>query len=213
MDQLTTVCLLADHTSFARVWDFNQFIERKNAMIPKLLSFVAAAAILVQPAYTQSQGADSPKQAKAGESLQLADGVTVKVTKASKSPFTAAKVKGEALVIVLEFDAGKKNASLAYRLGTDAKRSDIFLTSGEQRLGPQAVVEDFSSWGSENDKEVETLEPSDGPVGSTLRFVGKGSVSLLFDVPADQAKTQKKVAITIKSVAPTAEEHSFIVSL
>lgn len=75
------------------------------------------------------------------------------------------------------------------------------------------MIEDFPSWGGDNDKEIEILKPEDKAVGASLRFQGKGSVSLLFDVPADQAKTQKKLSILIKTVEPTVEEHSFIVSI
>lgn len=182
-------------------------------MMSKFLSVIAVAALLVQPAYTQGRATDSAKQVKSGESVRLAPGVTVKVIKAGKSPFTGVKVKGEAMVVVLELDAGKKQAKLGYKLSTDPARSDVFLSSGEQRLAPRAVIEDFPSWGDDNDKEVEVLDPRDGTVGTTLHFQAKGSVSMLFDVPSEQGKTQKKLSVTIQTVEPTLEQHFFVVSM
>lgn len=177
----------------------------------RLLSAVAAAALIVAPVYTQNRAADSKKQVKAGDVIQLTDGVTVKVIKASQSPFAAVKVKGEPIVVVIEIDAGKKSAKLGYKLSTNAGASDFYLASGEQKFGPRAVIEDFPSWGGDNDKEVEVLDQT--AEGTSLSFQGKGSLSLLFDVPAEQAKTQKKLSITIKTVNPSVEDHSFIVTM
>ena len=182
-------------------------------MMNRLLSVVAAAALIVVPGYTQSRAADSKKQVKAGDVVQLAAGVSVRVIKAAQSPFASVKVKGEPVVLVLEMDAGRKNAKLSYKLSTNAGDSDFYLASGEQKFGPRAVIEDFPSWGDDNDKEVEVFGPDETAEGTSLSFKGKGSLSLLFDVPAGQAKTQKKLSITIQSVELTVKEDSFIVSL
>lgn len=182
-------------------------------MINKLLSVVAAAALIVVPGYTQSRAADSTKQVKAGDVVQLSAGVSVRVVKASQSPFVSVKVKGEPVVLVLEMDAGKKNAKLGYKLSVNAEDSDFYLASGDQKFGPRAMIEDFPSWGSDNDKEIEVFSPKETAEGTSLSFQGKGSLSLLFDVPADQAKNQKKLSITVKTVEPTVQEHSFSVSI
>ena len=181
-------------------------------MINKLFSAVVTAALIAAPGYTQSRAADSKKLVKAGDVVQLTANVSVKVVKASQSPFGSVKVKGEAVVLVLEMDAGKKNAQLGYKLSANAGDSDFYLASGEQKFGPRAVIEDFPSWGGDNDKEVEVFSPDQTAEGTSLSFQGKGSLSLLFDVPADQAKTQKKLSLTIKTIEPV-REHSFIVSL
>jgi len=176
-------------------------------MLTKFLSIGAAAMLLVQSGYSQSS------QAKAGDLVSLSEGITIRVTKAAKSPFGSVKVKGEPLVVVLELDAGKKNARLGYKLGTDAAWSDIYLEGGDKRFGPRAVVEDFSSWGNDNDKEVEVLDPKDKTVGASLQFRGKGSLYLLFDVPSEQARTQKKLTIVIETIESTAQEHTVVVTL
>src|SRR5438093_448555 len=98
----------------------------------KFLSIVTVAVLLAQPVFTET------RQAKAGDVVALGDSVTIKVTTAAKSPFSGVKVSGEAFVVVLELDAGKKSARLGYKLSTDAAWSDIFLEGGEKRLGPRA---------------------------------------------------------------------------
>ena len=76
-----------------------------------------------------------------------------------------------------------------------------------------AVVEDFPSWGKDNDKEVEVLNAREGAGGVILTFGQKGSVSLLFDVPAEQVKAALKFSMTLRTVKPKDEQHSFVVNM
>jgi hypothetical protein len=182
-------------------------------MMNKFLSVLTAATFLAQSVYAQSGAADSSKQLKAGDTIELTGGVTVKITKADKSPFKGVSVKGEPYVVVFDLDSGKKRARLGYQLSTDPRWSDVYMTSGEQTFAPRAVIEDFPSRGSDNDKEIEVLDPKDKAVGVSLQFQGKGSVSLLFDVPPDKAKTPKKLSINLQTVEPAHEQRSFTVTL
>jgi len=181
-------------------------------MIRKLLFFVAVGMLAIQLAYPQSQAADSVKEVKAGEALLLGDILLVKVTQSKKSAFPGVKLKGEPLVVVLELDAGKKGVTVSYNLSADPRSSELYLTSGGQKSAPRAVIEDFPSWGSDNDKEVELLDPK-GAGSSSLDFEGKGSISLLFDVPVAQAKGPKKLSMVIRTVQPKREQLSIVVNL
>jgi hypothetical protein len=178
----------------------------------KFLSVLTATTFLAQAVYAQS-GSDSLKQAKAGDTIKVVEGVTIRITKTEKSSFKGVNVKGEAFVVVLELDTGKKRARIGYQLSTDPRWSDVYLTSGEQTMGPRAVIEDFPSRGSDNDKEIEVLDPRDKAVGATLQFQGKGSVSLLFDVPTEKVKSQKKLTINLQTVEPSQEQISFTVTI
>lgn len=182
-------------------------------MMRKLLLLTAVTAVAVHAVYAQSQDTDSARPLKAGQVVQLSDSLTFRVTKSTKSPFTDIKVKGQAVVVVLDLDAGKKSTMISYQLSADPKLSEIYLASGAQKIAPHAVMEDFQSWGPDNDKEVEILDPTEKAAGVTLTFERKGSVSLLFDVPVDQAKTPQTFSIKLRTIKPTDEQHSFVVNL
>lgn len=144
--------------------------------------------------------------------VRLAEGLTLKVTTGTKGLFPTVKVKGIPFVVVLELDAGNREVALSYKLSAEVKSSDIQLTSGNQRFAPRAVMEDFPSWGSDNDKEVELVDPADsGDV--SLNFRKAGSVSILFDLPADQVAAPKKLSVAVRTLKPSEEEHSVIVTL
>jgi hypothetical protein len=183
------------------------------AIMKKVLLVVALAAIGAHAAYSQGRSSDSAKHGKAGEVLLFGDSLSMRVSKSPISQFSGVKVKGQPLVVVLDFDSGKQGATLSYKLTTDPRTSDLYLASGAQRLAPMAVVEDFPSWGKDNDREVEVLNPREGGGGVILTFGQKGSVSLLFDVPAEQAKAALKFSMTLRTVKPKDEQHSFVVSI
>lgn len=161
--------------------------------------------------HAQSRDLNSTIEVNAGEVARLGS-LTIRVSKSALSPFSAVKSNGEPVVVVLEFDAGRKNATIFYKLSADSKKSDLYLGSGEQRQAPRAMIEDFPSWGADNDKEVEILDPKDA-AGTTLSFSGRGTITLLFDVPPAQAKTSKKLSITLRAVQPKGEQRSFVVRL
>ena len=175
----------------------------------RLILFVAIAALSATAVYPQSQASGTPRQAKAGEVVQLGVGLNLRVTKSAKSPFTGVKLQGSPLIVVLEFDGGK-GASVSYKLTPDAK-SDLYLMSGAQKISPLAVIEDFPSWGTDNDKEVEVLDPKDKIGIVTLNFAQKGTVSLLFDLSAEQAKAPQKISLIVRT--PKNESFSVVVNL
>jgi hypothetical protein len=186
--------------------------KRKIAIMRKLLLLMAACAMASNVAYPQSPGADSARQVKAGEVVVIGSSLFVRVTKSTKS-FGGVKVKGAAVVVDLEMDAGKLGATLYYKLTADPGSSGVYLVSGAQKLAPRAVIEDFPSWGTDNDKEVDTLDPKDSIGGVTLTFQQKGSISLLFDVPLEEAKTPKKLSVVIRMVQPKDDQRSFVATL
>ena len=169
--------------------------------------FVVALALVLEPASAQTA-----RQVKSGELVRVSDGLTVKVTTGAKTPFAKVKLAGAPFVVVVELDAGKNETALSYKLTADAKSSDLYLTVGTKKLVPRAVMEDFPSWGGDNDKEVEAVDPRDDGAVS-LSFKRAGSISLLFDVPADQASAPKKLSILVRTVKPAEAEHSFVVTL
>ena len=179
----------------------------------RFLLVIALTALATHAAYSQGHSNDSARHVKAGEVLQFGDSLNVRVTRSPVSQFSGVKLKGQPLVVVLDFDSGKQGATLSYKLTTDPRTSDLYLASGAQRLAPLAVVEDFPSWGKDNDKEVEVIDPKESGGGVVLSFGQKGSVLLLFDVPAQQAKTPLKFSMKLRTVAPADEQHSFVVSL
>jgi hypothetical protein len=179
----------------------------------RLLLVVAVAALAAHAAYSQGHATGSTRQVKAGEVLQFGDSLTVRVTRSPMSQFSGVKLKGQPLVVVLDFESGKQGATLSYKLTADTRTSELYLASGAQRLAPLAVIEDFPSWGKDNDKEVEVLNPKEGGGGVILTFGQKGSISLLFDVPAEQAKAALKFSMTLRTVKPKDEQHSFVVSM
>jgi hypothetical protein len=198
--------------TFARGPEIGDKQRETFAMIRKVLFLLAVGMLAIHLAQPQSQAADSVKEVKAGEALLLGDILLVKVTQSNKSAFPGIKIKGEPLIVVLELDAGKKGVTLSYNLSADPKSSELYLTSGTQRSAPRAVIEDFPSWGSDNDKEVELLDPK-GAGSSSLEFEGKGSISLLFDVPVAQAKGPKKLSMVLRTVQPKREQLSIVVNL
>ncbi|HWC77901.1 MAG TPA: hypothetical protein VG778_10590 [Blastocatellia bacterium] len=178
----------------------------------KLLLFIAVLGLSLQPAYTQDR-ATAPRDVKPGEVVKISDSLSVKVSKSTAPVFPGVKVKGEALVVTLELIAAKKSATVSYSPSTDAKRSEISLTAGTLKLGPVAVVEDFPSWGKDNDKEVEVLDPKETHSSSSVEFEQQGSVSFLFDIPAAQAKTAKKLTLKFRTTQPAPEQYSLTVVL
>jgi len=177
----------------------------------RLLVLITIAALSTTAVYSQGKATDSARQVKAGELIPLSASLNLRVTKSAKSPFTGVKVQGSPVVVVLEFDAGK-SASVSYKLTPDAK-SDIYLISGAQKIAPLAVMEDFPSWGEDNDKEIEVLDPKDSVGIVTLNFAQKGTVSLLFDLPAAQAKTPQKFSLMLQTIKPANEKYAFVVNL
>jgi hypothetical protein len=178
----------------------------------RLIVLIAIAAISATAAYSQGPATDAPRQVKAGEVIQLGSTINLRVTKSAKSPFTGVKMQGSAVVVVLEFDGGKQGATLSYKLTPDAK-SDLYLMSGVQKLAPLAVIEDFPAWGADNDKETEVLNSKESVGSVTLTFAQKGTVSLLFDVSAEQAKTPQKFSLMVHTIKPTNQKYSFVVNL
>ena len=181
-------------------------------MMRRFLILVAVLVLAINAAYPQSPGADSTRQVKAGEVVTIGSTLFVRVTKSTKS-FAGVKVKGAAVVVDLEMDAGKLGATLYYKLTSDPGSTGVYLVSGAQKLAPRAVIEDFPSWGTDNDKEVDTLDPKDTIGGVTLTFQQKGSISLLFDVPLEDAKTPKKLSVVIRMVQPKDDQRSFVATL
>ena len=177
-------------------------------MMRKFLLLVVVFVLAVSVAYPQS----SARQVQVGEVVPFGESLFVKVVKSTKS-FAGVKVKGEPVVVALEMDGGKAGATLFYRLSADPATTEVYLLSGAKKLAPRAVIEDFPSWGSDNDKEVETLDPKETIGGVTLTFQQKGSIALLFDVPLEEAKTQKKLSVALRMVQPKDEQRSFVVTL
>ena len=176
-----------------------------------LIAIAAISTISTTGAYSQGPATDAPRQVKAGEVIQLGATINLRVTKSAKSPFTGVKTQGSPLVVVLDFDGGKA-ASVSYKLTPDAK-SDLYLMSGAQKLAPLAVIEDFPAWGADNDKEIEVLNAKESVGSVTLNFAQKGTVSLLFDLSADQAKTPQKFSLMLRTIKPNNEKYSFVVNL
>ncbi len=181
-------------------------------MMRKFLLLVAISALTINVAYTQSRSADAARQVQAGEVVPIGSTLFVRVMKSTKS-FEGVKVKGEAFVVVLEMDAGKQGATLFYKLNANPATSEIYLLSGARKLAPRAVIEDFPSWGKDNDKDIDGLDPKETIGGVTLTFQQKGSIALLFDVPLEDAKTQKKLSVALRMVQPKDDQRSFVVTL
>ena len=179
----------------------------------RLLLLTAISALTIHAGYSQSQGTSDLRQFKSGEVIKLSDGLTARITKSTMSSFAAVKMTGQPVVVLLELDAGKKGVTLFYNLSADSKLSEVYVAMGTQRIAPRAVIEDFPSWGADNDKEVEILDPADKSGSVTLTFERKGSLALLFDVPLDQARTPQKFSIMLRTVLPKDEQHSFVVNL
>lgn len=176
----------------------------------KFLLFVAIAAILAPAVYSQGQAADSPRQVKGGEWFQLGSTINLRVMRGSKVLFTGVKIQGSAIFALLEFEGGK-GSSVSYKLTPDAK-SDIYLTKGDQKIFPVAVMEDFPSWGADNDKDVEVLNPRESVGAVTLNFAQKGWVSLLFDVSAEQMKAPQIFKLIVNTIKANNTKYSFVVS-
>lgn len=178
----------------------------------KALLLLILIALSLNVAYVQTGTDDSPRQVRAGEVVPFGESMFVKVVKSTKA-FAGVSVKGEPVVVVLEMDSGKPGATLFYKLSASAAASEVYLLSGGRKVAPRAVIEDFPSWGADNDKEVEVLDPKDTIGGVTLNFKQKGSIALLFDVPLEDAKAQKKLSVVLRMVEPKDEQRSFVVTL
>jgi hypothetical protein len=181
-------------------------------MMRKLIFLMAACVLATNVGFTQSRSTDAAAQVRAGEVVPIGDSLFVKVSKTTK-PFAGVKVKGEAVVVLLEMDAGKNGATLFYNISANPDASEVYLVSGAKKIAPLAVIEDFPSWGKDNDKEIDPLDPKETAGGTTLTFDQKGSISLLFDVPIEEAKTAKKLSVALRVVQPKDEKRSFVVVL
>ncbi len=186
----------------------NSTNKREFAIMRKYLLLLVALVLGVNVSYSQN----SAKQVQSGEVVPFGESLFVKAAKSTR-PFAGVKVKGEPVVVVLDMDAGKPGATLYYKLTADPATTEIFLLSGEKKIAPRAVIEDFPSWGKDNDKEVDALDPRDTIGGVTLTFQRKGSIALLFDVSKEDAKTQKRLSVALRLVQPKDEQRSFIVTL
>jgi hypothetical protein len=180
-------------------------------MMKRVLLVLTVVVLAINVAYPQGQKTDSTKPIQAGEVVPFGESLFIKVAKATR-PFAGVKVKGEPYVVVLDMDSGKPGATVFYRLTADPS-TEIYLLSGAKKIAPRAVIEDFPSWGKDNDKEVDTLDPKDTVGGVTLTFQQKGSIALLFDVPVEEAKTQKKLSVALRVIQPKDEQRSFLVTL
>lgn len=185
----------------------NSFRGKMLIMIRRALIIAAMFGLITQSAFAQTP----VRQARAGEVVRLTEGLTLRVTKAVKSPFASVKVTGEPFAVVLELDAGLKETALSYQITADAKTSEVSLTSGTQRIAPRAVVEDFPSWGEDNDKEVELITPHDVGAAS-ISFRRTGSISVLFDLPAGPPASARKLSLVLRTLKPTEEQHSIVVT-
>jgi hypothetical protein len=177
-----------------------------------LAALTTAQSVYPQTRPAQPQVKEPAKEMKAGEVAKLGESLTVKVMRASKASFPGVKVKGEPVVVILELDGGKKSVTLSYQVDSNPRRSDVYIDSRATRFSPIAFIEDFPSWGNDNDKEIEIVDPKD-PSSSTLDFEGKGSVVLLFDLPATQAKSLIKLSASLRLSGPKDEQHSIVVLL
>jgi hypothetical protein len=178
----------------------------------RALLLIAVLLLAINVAYPQGQRTEAQRQVKAGEVVPFGESLFVKIARSTK-PFAGVKTKGEAVVIALEMDSGKQGATLYYKLSADPSATEVYLLSGDKKLAPRAVIEDFPSWGDDNDKEVEVLDPKDKIGAVTLNFQQKGAVLLLFDVPLEDAKTPKRLSAVLRMVQPKDEQRSFVVSL
>lgn len=178
----------------------------------KVLLLLAVFALSINVAYPQGRSDDSARQVKEGEVVPFGESLFIRVVKSTKA-FAGVKAKGESVVVVLEMDSGKPGATVFYKLSADPASTEVYLLAGSKKVAPRAVIEDFPSWGADNDKEVEVLDPKDTIGGVTLNFKQKGSIALLFDVPLEDAKTQKKLSVALRMVEPQDEQRSFVVTL
>lgn len=176
----------------------------------KLILFVAIAAVLVPAVYSQGPAPDAPRQVKSGEWIPLGTAIKVRAARATKKSFNGVKLQGSPLEVVIEFES-VKNASIAYKVTPDAK-SDIYLLKGDQKIAPLAMVEDFPSWGADNDKEIEVLDSKD-PGGVTLNFAQKGVVSLLFDLSPALSKEPQNFKLMVNGITANGAKYSFVVNL
>ena len=181
-------------------------------MMRKVVLLAAIFAMTINAAFPQSRSADEAKQVRAGEVVRIGDTLFIRVMKSAQA-FAGIKVKGEAMVVVLEMEAGKQGATLFYKLNANPASSEIYLLSGARKVAPRAVIEDFPSWGKDNDKDIDSLDPKETVGGTTLTFQQKGSIALLFDVPLEDSKTPKKLSVALRMVQPMDEQRSFVVSL
>ena len=187
-------------------------IKGRIAIMKKAILLAAIFVLGINIAYPQSPTVEKPREILAGEVVPFGESLFVRVVKSTRT-FAGVKVKGEPVVVALEMEAGKAGATLFYNLSADPKVTEIYLLSGSKKLAPQAVIEDFPSWGNDNDKEVEILDPKDPLGGTTLNFQRKGSISLLFDVQVEDSKVQKKLSVALRMVQPKDEQRSFVVTL
>jgi len=172
---------------------------------------VIAAVIVLTLQLTNIHKTVYAGQQRPGEIIPIGDTLMIKVNKAT-TPFPGVKLKGEAFVAVLEMESGKKGATLFYKISANPDTTEIFLMSGTKKIAPRAVIEDFPSWGQDNDKEIDSLDPKDTVGGTTLTFQQKGSVSILFDVPLEEARNPKKLSVGLRMVQPKDDERTFVVA-
>jgi hypothetical protein len=151
----------------------------------KLLLIMAF--VIVQTTFAQERPRRASKEFKAREVISLGDAMTVKGAPGVRPLISGLKFKGESFVAVLDFNA-KKAAGIIYNLSIDPDTTGVALLIGGKKYAPVATMDDFPSWGRDNDKEIEPLEKDDTEGSVSVRFDGRGSVSFFFDLPAGSGK-------------------------
>jgi hypothetical protein len=179
----------------------------------KFILFAALAALLAPAVYSQNP-TGAPVELKGDVWTPLGTTLKARFTRGwngPKLPTDAVKVKGNAMFAMIEFQA-TKSATVSYKTTPDDK-SDIYLVKDGQKIAPIAVMEDFPSWGEDNDKEVELLTSRNSPGSTTLNFSQTGWLNILFDVPLEQMKPPQNFKLMVRSLKANNQTYSFAVSL
>ncbi|MCE9624005.1 MAG: nuclear transport factor 2 family protein [Deltaproteobacteria bacterium] len=118
-----------------------------------------------------------------GGTIKLPDG-TVKVTK-GKNDFQGSKVAGKAFAVDLTLNFPETGSTLSYFLHGNPNLSDNYAVVDGHRFGPIAFAEDYPPMSNEKGGREVTVVEKDYSYSKNRNFQGKGTVSLLFDLPKD----------------------------
>lgn len=185
----------------------------------KIQAACAATLLLSGGGLAAQESAISPTKIRLGQAVAFESGAKLAITMAGDRSSEVFKrelgQEGEGTVIDLTFEA-KDGGSGGLNLepSTDATKSAVAMTMGDQRVAPSAIA---TYYPEKPDKRPQVFRvASMSPMPKTGRgylswvYEGKGIVSLLFEPTANPAGAKRTLSVT---VGVGKEDRLFLVDL
>ena len=173
-----------------------------------LLATLVVACSQAQKPASQNNPAHASPTGNESNKFSLYNDATMYVQKGADSTFAGVEISGKPFVIDLKFDPGSNLICTlrSFNENVEGESSSSFiLLIGDSKTTPVAWVDNFPLNDQAKDNKVKVV---DSFISSNLCF-GKGTTSLLFDIPAAQLNQPKKFFLTFELTGPEEKKLSF----